>query len=717
MTITRKILTLCAIFGTFMACSNNPYPDESTAGNVFYAYTTSPPKNLDPQHTYTMVDLGFLKLCYDPLVDYGYLDQQTLRPALAKTVPKAKIKKDANGKILEVRYSFNLREGAHYIDDDCFPEGKGREITAQDFEYAFKRAADKEVNCPIFTQLAYVKGYQDYRDRVDKLRKEIISSEFKGNFDKDEDYIPSKELYEKAGKLEGIEITGKYSFDMVLSKKYPQMLYWLAMRFICAVPYEAVDYYNPTKKMNSRVPVNFNLRPVGSGPYRILWEEFRIDQKVIMVKNENWWGNKIKSPTTRFPDKPHSKEDEEKGYWTQKAAGKSIAQMDRIEWHVEKESLTSFSKFMQGYFDINFVPPQKAGEVIAGQDLSPDMKKMGIKMNRSVEMAIRYIGFNMKDDTVGAPDTFSDESLESEKEKSLTRNRKLRQSLSLAVDMDEYIRVHLKGLAMNAQSPLPPGVYGYTEEYQHPYKYKNTESLDKARKLLEEAGYKNGIDPSTGEALKLEFTVAIRGPEDTARFNYFIDCWKKIGLNVKLDGLEYNQFQNKVYGESFQIFMWGWHADYPDPENFLFLLASENAPTPNKTHFSNSEYDKYFKALETLENDESAELEVEDSGQKVTKTFTRMELLTKCKNIIAKESPWIILYHDIQFLLYHSWMENVKSHPLFTFPFHFYRLDSKPRTIARKEWNKPLYWPAFMILIMIALFTYPAFKTYIKERN
>ena len=156
MTFTQKILTLSAIFGTFMACSNNPYPDESAAGNVFYAYTTSPPKNLDPQHTYTMVDLGFLKLCYDPLVDYDYLDQQSLKPVLAKKVPKAKIKKDADGNILEVRYSFDLREGAHYIDDECFPEGKGREITAEDFEYAFKRAADREVNCPIFPQLAYL---------------------------------------------------------------------------------------------------------------------------------------------------------------------------------------------------------------------------------------------------------------------------------------------------------------------------------------------------------------------------------------------------------------------------------------------------------------------------------------------------------------------------------------------------------------------------------
>lgn len=700
-----------------MACSNNPYPDEKSAGNVFYAYTTSAPKNLDPQHTYTMVDLGFLKLCYDPLLDYGYLNQQSLQPALATEVPKAKIKKDAQGNILEVRYTFNLRKGVHFIDDPCFPEGKGREMNAYDFEYAFKRASDKVINCPIFPQLAYIKGFKEFRDKIAAERERIIKEKFNGNFDKDLNYINSEELYKSLGKMEGIEVTGDYSFDMILDRKYPQILYWLAMRFICAVPHEGVDYYNPTKIMNSRIPVNFNLRPVGTGPYRIHWDQFRINQKIVMVKNENWWGNKIAAPTTRFPDKPFSKEDEERGYWTKEAAGQPIAQMDQIEWHIEKESLTSFSKFMQGYYDINFLPPQKAGEVIAGQDLSENMKKAGVKVNRSVELSIRYIGFNMKDDTVGSPEKFKDPKLQEEREKILTRNKKLRQALSLAVDMDEYIRVHLKGMAMNAQSPVPPGVYGYAEDYQNPYKYLNEKSLDKARKLLEEAGYKNGIDPKTGEALKLEFTVSIRTPEDIARYNFFIDSWKKIGIDVKLDGLEYNQFQNKIYGDRFQIFMWGWHADYPDPENFLFLLIGENSPNPNHSFFSNEKYDKYFRALETLENDESAEVEVMENGQLVKKTMTRFELIQKCKEIFAEESPWIILYHEIQFMLYHSWMSNVKTHPLFTYPFHFYRIDTKPRTVKREEWNKPIYWPAGLIFLIAAIFIFPAFNTYMKERN
>jgi oligopeptide transport system substrate-binding protein len=715
-----QIILLSTIFGYIMSCSNNPYPYEHKSGNVFYTDTSAPPKNLDPQHTYTMVDLGFLKLCYDPLLDYGYLDQMSLKPALSKKVPVGKVSKNEKGEVTEVRYTFDLREGVRFIDDECFKDGKGRELTAKDFEYAFKRASDSEVNCPIFNQLAFVKGYGEYRKAIDQKRKELQEEFKKENgreFDPKKDYIKSFDLYKETGPLEGIEVTGKYTFDMILSRKYPQILYWLAMRFICGVPHEGVDFYNPSRSMTSQVPVNFDLRPVGTGPYRILWEEFRKDQKVIMVKNENWWGNRIAGPTTRFPDKPHNKEDVENKYWTKEAAGKSIAQMDRIEWYYEKESLTRFSKFLQGYYDINLVPAQKVSEVLAGQGLSEDMKSRGIQLNRDVEMSIRYIGFNMNNDEIGAPKKFKDPELERNREKTLERNKYLRQAMSLAIDMDEYIRVHMKGMGMNAQNILPPGIFGYNESYKNPYKYTNTASLDKARALLAKAGYKNGIDQKTKEALKLEFTCSIKSAGDTARYNFFIDCWNKIGIDVKLDGMEYNQFQNKVYEERAQIFVWGWHADYPDPENFLFLLVGDNAPNPNHTSYSSSRFDKYFRKLEIMTNDESTEVEEMINGKKTIVTMTRLELIHKCMDIAADESPWIFMYFDVQFLLYHSWMQNVKTHPLFTYPFHYYRLNKAPRTEARSSWNTPVIWPAYVLILTAILFFLPAIRTYIKERN
>ncbi len=302
MALDKKFIVLYIVFGYFMACSNNPYPHEDGTTKIFYTAFTSSPKNLDPQQTYTMADLAYLRLIYEPLVDYHYLDSKRLIPALAKKIPEEKVIYE-NGVVKEVRYSFDLQEGVHFIDDPCFPGGKGRELVAEDFSYIFKRASDPFVNCPVASQLVCIKGFKEFGEKALKERARRIA-EFeeknKVKFDPEKHYLKSKEMYDSLGDFPGIQVTGKYSFDMVMNYRYPQIMYWLAMRFICALPYEAVDFYNPTVEMTSNVPMRFDMRPVGTGAYRILWEEFRKEQKVVLKKNETWWGDKLLRHTPVF---------------------------------------------------------------------------------------------------------------------------------------------------------------------------------------------------------------------------------------------------------------------------------------------------------------------------------------------------------------------------------------------------------------------------------
>ena len=717
MIFTRKTLSLYFILCMFMACSNNPYPYDTGEGKIFYNAVSSSPKNLDPQHTYTMADLAYLRLIYEPLVDYHYLDAKRLVPALAEKLPEEKIT-EVNGKVTEVRYSFKLREGVHFTDDPCFTDGKGRELIAEDFHYVFKRASDPEVACPIASQLVSIKGFKDYSEKISKERARRIKAFEKEHglvFDNTKHYIPTEEIYKACGNFPGLEVTGTYSFDMVMTERYPQILYWLAMRFICAIPYEAVDTYNPTVEMTTYTPMKFDMHPVGTGCYRILWEEFRKAQKVILVKNENWWGIKTAAPTTRFPEKPYSQEDVDKGYWTKERAGKPIAQLDRIEYHKEVEKVPQFGKFIQGYYDVNLLPPEKMGEAISDQSLSPKMKALDIQLNRSPQLAIKYIGFNMKSDILGEPEKFKNPELEKTRNEQIQKNKKLRQALTIAIDSKEYIRVHLKGMGEDAQSPLPPGLYGYDEKYLHPYTYKDEESISKARSLLEEAGYPNGIDPKTGKPLELEFSYATKNPTDDVIMEFFIKCWGKIGVKVTPDGSEYNIFQDKVRDNQFQMFIWGWHADYPDPENFFFLLGSDTAPDPNYTQYSSKEFDFYFGKLKMLTNEQSATWKDEKTNEEIT--MSRLELINKCKDILGEDCPWIPLYHDVYFDLYHGWMKNVKSHPLLSYPFHMYDIDADKRASMRLQWNQAIIWPGFVLFGLMIAFIAPIIRTYFKERN
>ncbi|MES9963019.1 MAG: ABC transporter substrate-binding protein, partial [Candidatus Sedimenticola sp. 20ELBAFRAG] len=101
-------------------------------------------------------------------------------------------------------------------------------------------------------------------------------------------------------------------------------------------------------------------------------------------------------------------------------------------------------------------------------------------------------------------------------------------------------------------------------------------SLDKARELMVKAGYPNGKDKQSGKPLILYYDTTASGPDDKARLNWFRKQFAKLGIQLVIRATDYNRFREKMRKGTAQIFMWGWNADYPDPENFLFLLYGPN---------------------------------------------------------------------------------------------------------------------------------------------
>ena len=74
----------------------------------------------------------------------------------------------------------------------------------------------------------------------------------------------------------------------------------------------------------------------------------------------------------------------------------------------------------------------------------------------------------------------------------------------------------------------------------------------------------------------------------------------KLGMQLEIRATDYNQFQDKMRKGKQQIFWWGWLADYPDAENFLFLLYGPNAKAlatdgENTANYENPEFDKLFR--------------------------------------------------------------------------------------------------------------------------
>ncbi len=80
----------------------------------------------------------------------------------------------------------------------------------------------------------------------------------------------------------------------------------------------------------------------------------------------------------------------------------------------------------------------------------------------------------------------------------------------------------------------------------------------------------------------------------------------KIDIQLEVRATDNNQFQDKVRKGKHQVFWLGWNADYPDAENFLFLLYGPNSKSvsdgENTANYQNPAYDKLFERLKTLDD-------------------------------------------------------------------------------------------------------------------
>ena len=173
-----------------------------------------------------------------------------------------------------------------------------------------------------------------------------------------------------------------------------------------------------------------------------------------------------------------------------------------------------------------------------------------------------------------------------------------------------------------AQDLLPPGIFGHRSdrdginrlvyEWDEAAGKPQRRSIDEARDLLAAAGFAGGKDDD-GKPLVLYFDTYWTGPGAKARTDWLRKQFAKLNIDLEIRQSDYNRFRDKVAQGNYQIVLWGWHADYPDPENFLFLLYGPNGRIkhggPNESNYDNPEFNRLFKLVESMQNGpERAEL-------------------------------------------------------------------------------------------------------------
>ncbi len=216
---------------------------------------------------------------------------------------------------------------------------------------------------------------------------------------------------------------------------------------------------------------------------------------------------------------------------------------------------------------------------------------------------------------------------------------------------------------------------------------------------MEQAGYAGGIDAETNKPLVLYYDVTSSGPDDRARLNWVRKQFNKLGVQLILRTTDYNRFQDKMRKGTAQIFTWGWNADYPDPENFLFLLYGENAKVAkggeNASNYSNPEFDKLFVRMKNMPNNDE-----------------RKQIIKQMVQILREDAPWLWGYHPKAFSLFHQWYKNVKPNLMANNTLKYKRVEPALRLQKQSQWNRPVTWPVWLILAIIVLSILPAWRIY-----
>ena len=165
-----------------------------------------------------------------------------------------------------------------------------------------------------------------------------------------------------------------------------------------------------------------------------------------------------------------------------------------------------------------------------------------------------------------------------------------------------------------------------------------------------------------------------------------------LGIQLVIRATDYNRFQDKVRKGKAQLFSWGWNADYPDPENFLFLLYGAHASIDtngtgiNSSNYKNPLFDRLFEKMKTMKN-----------------IPERMEIIRQMIQISREDAPWVWGVHPKSLALSHAWYRNVVPNAMANNTLKYKRIDAPLRVKKQQEWNQPVIKPLYLIGLFILL--------------
>jgi ABC-type transport system substrate-binding protein len=211
---------------------------------------------------------------------------------------------------------------------------------------------------------------------------------------------------------------------------------------------------------------------------------------------------------------------------------------------------------------------------------------------------------------------------------------RVRQAFNYAIDKRKLIAL-LNGRGVVAHGVLPPGLPGYAPGLKgYPY------DAVKARSLLEQAGIGRGFAPVLWmRADQTDLMLGQSIQQDLAL----------VGVNVVLKPVAWGPLLEAIrQPKTVPLFLSGWEADFPDPQNFLDVLLSRKQWGANNDSFY---YDPQVDQLLA-------------KAAPMTDLKMRYRLYDEAEKIVVAAAPWVFLFHPVTYVIRHPWVHNLVLNPM-----------------------------------------------------
>lgn len=247
---------------------------------------------------------------------------------------------------------------------------------------------------------------------------------------------------------------------------------------------------------------------------------------------------------------------------------------------------------------------------LAGSEIERALDKNS-PLNRELtvksQLSVNYVAFNTKLKPFDDP--------------------KIRQAFSLVVDRPRIARALFENKVQPAQSLLPPGLPGYTNK-PGPLGY----DVSRARDLINRSSY--------GGAQNLPRITLHTTGDGLARV--LQDVYRQaFGVEVEVRQYDYAGFQSGLASKQFQMYTYGWVADYPDPDNFLRSLLGSGSAF-NDTSYSNGTFDELLKRAD-------------QQGA----TSNRLSLYGEAEQLALADAPLLPVYHEVGYTLVKPYVKGI----------------------------------------------------------